>query len=490
MYKILITLIFLFTFLSNVYCQDIKNVDLAGTWYSSNPDKLRKQLDDYFIEANPTEIKGEIIGIISPHAGMIYSGEVAAYGFKAVKNKKINLVVVIGFSHKKEYDGIAVFDEKGVKTPLGILLTDKELTNKILSMNEKFFSDSSVFDKENSVELILPFIQYAMKDPKVILLAIGNQSFENSRILGDALYELLKNRKDYLLVASTDMSHYLSAAEAEQSDKITSDRILKMHPEELHSKSYRQNKMCGTGAVVATMIAAKKLGANKSYILDVSNSSKISGDYNRVVGYLSAAFVKEDIKSIKGELKMDDLVTVEQKTKLLKIARDTISCYLKTKKTLKTKIDDTELKKVMGVFVTLHKNGQLRGCIGNIIGRQPLYLGVIDMAIASATQDPRFSSVTLEELKGIDIEISVLSSLEKIDNADKIILGKHGVLVKDHFRSGVYLPQVAIETGWTKEEFMNSLCGQKAGMDTDAWKKGKCQIYIYTAEVFDESLIK
>ncbi len=367
--KTLFYLILFIGFFNNAYCQNIKTADLAGTWYSANPEELKNQLDNFFNNAVPFEIKGEIIGIISPHAGMIYSGEVSAYGFKAVMNKKIDTVIVVGFSHKKDYDGVAIFDKDGIETPLGVLLTDNVLVEEMLSINEKFFSDSLAFDNENSIELILPFIQYSMKNPKVLLLAIGDQSFENSRILGDALYELLKNRKNYFLVASTDMSHYLSAAEAEKTDAITANLILKMQPEELHSKSYRQNKMCGVGSVISTMIAAKKLGAGKSYILNVSNSSKISGDYSRTVGYLSAAFVNDGIENIKGESKMNGLVTVEQKTKLLKIARETIEYYLKTKKTLKIEIDDLELDKVMGVFVTLHKNGRLRGCIGNIIGR-------------------------------------------------------------------------------------------------------------------------
>ena len=140
----------------------------------------------------------------------------------------------------------------------------------------------------------------------------------------------------------------------------------------------------------------------------------------------------------------------------------------------------------MGAFVTLHKAGKLRGCIGNIIGRGPLYATVCDMAIQSATSDPRFNPVTKNELDEIDIEISVLSPLERIYEPDKIIMGKHGVLVKRGFSSGVYLPQVATETGWTRDEFMDSLCAQKAGLPRDSWKKGECDIYIFSAEVFGE----
>lgn len=183
---------------------------------------------------------------------------------------------------------------------------------------------------------------------------------------------------------------------------------------------------------------------------------------------------------------MESLLNNKQKQTILKIARDAIALYLDKAELLSVKLDDQELKKTMGVFVTLHKDNSLCGCIGNIVGTKPLYLGVVEMAIASATQDSRFAPLNKEELDKVHIEISVLSPLEEANSADEIILGIHGVMVKDGLKSGVYLPQVATETGWSKEEFMNSLCSQKAGLDPDAWTKKACKIYIFTAEVFGE----
>lgn len=183
---------------------------------------------------------------------------------------------------------------------------------------------------------------------------------------------------------------------------------------------------------------------------------------------------------------METILNAEQKKKLLKIARDTIVEYIKNKKIIGIKETDPILNQTMGAFVTLHENNQLRGCIGNIIGEKALYLTVQDMSIASSTEDPRFSPLTKEEIPLIHIEISVLSPLKKIKNSDEIILGKHGVLVKNNTQGGVFLPQVANETGWTKEEFMNNLCAHKAGLPKDAWKKNQCEIYIFNAEVFGE----
>ena len=279
------------------------------------------------------------------------------------------------------------------------------------------------------------------------------------------------------------MSHYLPLARALKVDQETIKLLEKMNPEDLFSSLKEENRMCGLGAVTSVMIAAKDLGANKLKALKKSTSAEASGDKSRVVGYLSAVMVKEGKKESGG---MEELLNDQQRKKLLKLARDTIILYLNEGKTLEPKFEDKTLEEIRGVFVTLRRNHQLRGCIGNIIGTKPLYLGVRDMAIAAATQDFRFKPVTKEELGDINIEISALTPLRQITNTDEIILGKHGVLVRDSYRSGVYLPQVATETGWSKEEFMNSLCGRKAGMDSSAWKSGECDIYIFSAEVFEE----
>jgi len=465
---------------------EIKKADLSGSWYNSSGLLLRGQINNYLRKADPPAFSGDIIALISPHAGIAYSGPTAAYGFKTVKGKDIKQVIVVGFSHRLAYDGIAAFDKEGIETPLGVVFTDRQLLQAITSQHKKIFTDSTPFNSENSIELILPFIQTSLPQAQVVLLAIGQQSWENCRILGDALFAVLKDSENYLIVASTDMSHYLPRFLAERTDKATGFLIEEMDAQALYNGCAGQNRMCGTAAVVATMIAARKLGANKAYVLHESTSARSRDPNEKVVGYLSAAFVKEKPEKPKEEEAMSSLLNREQKLKLLRLARDTIRFYLTEGKIPRRTNTDPALNEVMGLFVTLHKNGRLRGCIGNIVGRKPLYQGVIDMAIAASTEDPRFPRLTKEEIDDIDIEISVLSPLKKITNTDEIVMGTHGVMVKDFFRSGVYLPQVATETGWSKEQFMNSLCGQKAGMDPQAWKTGKCEIYIFTADVFGE----
>lgn len=180
------------------------------------------------------------------------------------------------------------------------------------------------------------------------------------------------------------------------------------------------------------------------------------------------------------------MFTDSQKKYLLTLARETIAQYLKEHKIGAAKSADAALNAPCGVFVTLHEQGELRGCIGNMTAAQPLVESVRDMAIASATEDPRFAPLRLAELAHVDIEISVLSPLEKVRSADDIVLGKHGVVVKKGFSSGVFLPQVALETRWSKEEFLSYLCLHKAGIPADSWKDPRTELYVFTAEVFGE----
>ena len=220
-----------------------------------------------------------------------------------------------------------------------------------------------------------------------------------------------------------------------------------------------------------------------SKLLNYTNSSLVTGNKKKgvwAVGYSSWVIDQE-----KGELPM---LNKEQRKKLLEIARSSIKTFLEIGKKLEVSEQDPVLLKEAGAFVTLSEHGQLRGCIGNMVGREPLYLTVRNMAVEAATGDPRFPPVGLSELKNIEIEISVLSPLEKVDSADKVQLGVHGVLIKKGFNSGVFLPQVATETGWSKEEFLSTLCTQKAGLAPDAWKDKTAEIYIFTAEIFKEEL--
>ena len=461
---------------------DIKVSDLAGGWYEDDKKILSEELDVYLDKADPVKIDNDIIALISPHAGLPFSGPISAYGYKLLKDKKIDTVIVVGFNHAYSHKGIAVSDYDAVSTPLGDIKINKEISKALIDSSENIYADKKAFEAEQSTELQMPFIKKVLPKADMVVLSIGDQSLDNSHILAESLYETLKDKDNYIMVASSDMCHFLEYDENNKVDEFSINYLKKFDPNMFFMASLKnQHRLaCGYGAITAVMSAAKKLGANKVKILKHANSGDISSDKSRVVGYLSAAMYenKEEVKK--------SMFTDEQKKKMLKLARNSINSFLTEGKKFEVEESDPLLNEEMGAFVTLHKNGQLRGCIGNITGRGPFYLTVRDMAVNSAVNDPRFANVTADEMDDIHIEISALTPMKKVQDLDDIIIPGHGVLVSDGLRSGVYLPQVATEAGWDKEEFMNSLCGHKAGMATEAWKKGECEIFIFEAEVFEE----
>ncbi|MDD5086020.1 MAG: AmmeMemoRadiSam system protein A [Candidatus Omnitrophica bacterium] len=180
----------------------------------------------------------------------------------------------------------------------------------------------------------------------------------------------------------------------------------------------------------------------------------------------------------------DEVISRGGKKRLLEIARATLKEVLSGGERPEFNIDETELKQKLGAFVTLREHGALRGCIGQFVSDKPLYETAQDMALAAALEDPRFPQVIARELNDIDIEISVLSPMKRVGSADEISLGRHGVYIKKGFRGGTFLPQVADETGWTKEEFLGHLARDKAGLGWDGWKDA--ELYVYTADVFGD----
>lgn len=473
----------LLPFALECFAQDVKYPNVAGTFYPDNPVELSQMIDKFLEMAQPEPVRGDIFALISPHAGYGYSGQVAAYGYKLIKGNSYKTVVVIGTSHHYGFSGISVYPQGKFRTPLGDLEIDREFTLKLLNKDQDLLFEPAAFTKEHSVEVQLPFLQRVLTDFKIVPVVMGDCSLSVCQKLAQLLKEAVGNRKDVLVVASTDMYHGYDYEEAEAVDGRTLSHLKNMDAEGLYS-GLRKGKfqLCGGFGVVTATILGKQLGHNKLSVLEYTNSGIVTGRKTKglwTVGYASCVIDEEK----KGE---EAMLNKEQRERLLEIARKSIQEYLKTGKKPQISETDPMLLKEMGAFVTLHKQGQLRGCIGNFIGQQALYLTVRDMAIEAAVGDPRFAQVELSELKDIEIEISALSPLEKIEDPDKIQIGAHGVLVRKGFRSGVFLPQVATETGWSKEEFMSNLCAHKAGLAPDAWKDGSTEIYIFTAEVFSE----
>jgi AmmeMemoRadiSam system protein B/AmmeMemoRadiSam system protein A len=485
------------------YAADVKNADLAGSWYPASKTQLENQLKSYLDAANPPKVEGKILAVIVPHAGYPYSGPIAAYGYKAIQNKGIKTVIVIGFSHRQYFDGIAIYDRGYWRTPLGDIQIDEVLAKDIEAKNPHVLFNPNLFKEENSVEMQIPFIQMispglksletggqaGVETIKIVPIAFGTQNYEDAQSLSVTLASVLKDRNDCIIAASTDLSHYHSYNEANNIDRHTINVLNKLNGKEFYDEGKLGIcELCGLMPVTAALLVAEKLGYDKIKELKYANSGDITGDKSRVVGYLSAMIYKEETRdkeqvTTKEESKM---LNDAQRKRLLEIARESITSYVKDGKRKTFTEKDPLLNQPMGAFVTLHEAGELRGCIGNMVGTDPLYQTVADMAIEAATGDPRFQRLSAKEIDNIKIEISVLSPLKKVKNADEIKIPGQGVIVRQGFRSGVYLPQVADETGWNKEEFLTSLCAHKARLSPDAWKDPETELYTFTAEVFGE----
>jgi MEMO1 family protein len=302
-----------------------------------------------------------------------------------------------------------------------------------------------------------------------------------------------------LIVLSTDMSHYRSAKVANAMDHQALDLIKRLDAERFWDQCAQQKiELCGFAPVTTGILLAQQRGL-KAKILKYADSGDVSKDKSAVVGYFSAIFfqtLSQDNnaqKAIDDNIKKDKtvLLSESQKKRLLEIARTAIVKHITGKGRITVQEADPRLNLEEGAFVTIHKNGHLRGCIGNVLGQGPLYRTVSDMAIAAASQDPRFSPVSSSELDRLEIEVSVLSKPWKIKDPKEIELGVHGVIVKKGlFHQGLFLPQVATEQGWNREQFLSYLCQHKAGLPADAWKDPSVTLEVFTAQVFSEKIFK
>jgi hypothetical protein len=447
---------------------------VAGQFYPADKNELSRAIDGYLKPYKVIRGEGDLLAIIVPHAGYQYSGSVAGYAYKQLTNKSFDTVIVIGISHFGVFDGITVIPSGEYETPLGRIKIDDETASRLLAADPKIFYAREPWDKEHSVDVQVPYLQKTLKNFKLVPVMIGQQSPENCRILADSILRSIKGKR-VLVVASTDLSHYHTAEVAAKMDASAIDAISKGDLELLVSRlSSGECEMCGYGPVITAMMIAERQGANSYEILKYADTGDVTGDKSSVVGYLSAAIYKRPI----------DLDDTDRST-LLDIARRTLEIYINVREIPTVEVYQKNLLLRSGVFVTLKKDDQLRGCIGYIKPVRPLYLAVQDMTVAAATQDTRFTPVTTEELSSLNIEISVLSPMTRIGSTQEVIVGKHGLMITNGNAAGVLLPQVATENKWTRQQFLENIC-LKAGLSAEAISDSNTQLYTFTADVFHE----
>ena len=468
--------------------QQIREPALAGSWYPGEPEILSRDVKRYLENAKQEKVAGEIVALVSPHAGYMYSGQVAAYAYQLVEGRAFDSVVVLGPSHRFAFKGASLWPSGGFRTPLGVVPIDAELSRKLMEKRKEIRFVPEAHRQENSLELQIPFLQTVLKPFKLVPMAMEpDWSWETCQSLAGAIAETVRGKR-VLLVASTDLSHYHSYQEAVEMDRIVLNHIDRLDTEGLKGdlKSGRA-EACGGGPVVTIMLAAKALGADKGRVVKYLNSGDVTGDSRRVVGYAAGVFYKaaggkEKMKE-ESKVGVDLGLTEEEKKVLHQIARTVIENKARGKAVPEFKIESSLLKENRGAFVTLQKKGQLRGCIGYIQAYEPLHKTIEKMAEAAAFKDPRFPPVREKELPELDIEISVLTPLRRITDVREIEVGKHGIYIMKGGWSGLLLPQVATEYGWDRQTFLDHTC-QKAGLPSNAWKEKDTEIYIFSADIF------
>jgi AmmeMemoRadiSam system protein B/AmmeMemoRadiSam system protein A len=469
---------------------------LAGRWYSADPEQLRRDIAGYFDKAE-VEPRQDIIALVLPHAGYAYSGSTAAYGVKSL-GRSYQRVVVIGPTHYLPMeDTLSVPRATHLETPLGRLPLDVEFIDKLLR-HPMFQSVPSAHQQEHSVEIEVPLLQYKLGDFKLVPIVAGQCSYEAAAQAGRILAGLID--ADTLVVASSDFTHYGPQYRyVPFTDNVPENvRKLDMGALEfirtLDAKgllTYRDEKGATICGCVPIAILLEMLGKDaKAEMLHYTTSAEITGDARNSVSYMAISFRGAWSASSTLATEASDAVslTAEDKRQLLALARKTLRYTLDHQKAPgPSDLDFTPsdaMKTPRAAFVTLKKNGQLRGCIGDIFPQRPLYKSVIDNAIYAGFGDRRFQPLQREEYDQITIEISALTAPKPVASAQEIRIGIDGVVLNKDGRSAVFLPQVAPEQGWDLETTLRHL-SQKAGLPADAWKQG-ASFQVFQADVFGE----
>ncbi len=416
---------------------------------------------------------GEILALIAPHAGYVYSGQTAAHAYRLIQGKDYESVIIIAPSHRYGFKGCSIYSRGGYETPLGTAKIDESLAAEI-SKASGFKYISKAHQMEHSVEVQIPFIQKALPQAEIVPIVMGYPAKKTITRLADALAEVVPGKKAMIIV-STDMSHFFPKEKANDTDSKTISLIQAFETSSLISKLEKgENLMCGGGPVVSSLLYARKRGEVKVEILHYTDSSRLGGE-SQVVGYLAAAlFLKNPNPNFS--------LSPEEKTELLRLARSSINHFIREKKIINYSTENRNFLAKKGAFVTLKRKGFLRGCIGFIEPVAPLYQTVIQTSVYAACQDQRFPPVSTEELDDLEIEISVLSPLKKIQDPSLITVGKHGLVISKGDKKGLLLPQVPVENNWRREMFLKQAC-LKAGLPQNAWKSG-ADIYIFEAIIF------
>lgn len=472
---------------------DIREPARAGQWYAADPQELKAQVAGFFAQV-PPDTPAKMLRpfvIVSPHAGFAYSGRVAAHAYAGLEPKQFDTVIIIGTSHSFQNGVVALSPADQFRTPLGLVPVDRELTDRLAKGSRRFVRSAEIHRPEHSVEAQLPFLQDRLGTFSIVPVLTATNDLATLDLFAKELVKILDaSKKRILIVVSTDLSHYHDYHTATAMDGETLKLMSEGRWDELRGKI--TSGACEACGFHAFWIAARLLehyGVTGGTLVKAENSGDVVAESRPggVVGYGAVIFEKKSSGLPKEGQKPGVQTTTAERKYLLGLARKSIEHALRTgKEFVPEKPAAGILTADRAVFVTLKKHGDLRGCIGQLEARGPLYRAVAEMANSAAFHDPRFPPVKKEEMKEIEIEISILTPPQKIDTYKKVALKRDGVIVRSGYRGGVFLPQVAEETGWDLDTFLGELCSQKAGLPRNCYKDGATELSVFQVELFSE----
>ncbi len=516
---------------------------LSSEWYPQKEIALEQNLNFHIKKAKENfkvnTDSNQVKVLITPHAGYYYSGLCAATAFQTLlennkKNTKIKNVIILAPSHTKNFNGIAIPNFENYKTSLGNIKIDKAKLKKLkINKNFKISEEhtqpspkalagtagvetfniiENTFNKEHAIEIQLPFLQHTVENFELIPLIVGNIQEKDFANYANTIKNIIDDQT--LIVISSDFIHYGPNYNYTPFDSFILDNIKYTDTQALYAIGQQSFKdfsktiqktgatICGQNCIkiLLKLLEDKPFGNIEPRLTCYYTSAQLSQARNKnniniqkllsdlpdnlvknSVSYAGLIFTTEKNDSLKKE----DQLTEYEKKSLSNLAQRSIENELSENKRppeLLYPVRTLGLDRKSGAFVTLEKNGQLRGCIGRIIANQELYKTVEEMARAAAFNDSRFTSVKKDELNNLDISISILTQPKNINNYSEIVLGKHGIILKKQTKSGywtsaVFLPKVPTDLGWNLQTTLEHLSA-KAGLDKNAWQQD-CKFEIF-----------
>lgn len=467
---------------------NVRRAGGAGMWYPAAPDRLREAVDGY-LSAGSSAVPGKPIALIVPHAGYDYSGPVAGTTYATLEGHTYGRVLVLGLSHRTPLRGASVLGVDGYETPLGLIPVDAEARDALLDC-PVVREQPAAHLNEHSAENQLPMLQRALGDFKLVEMLVGELTEAERTALAAVVRGLWD--EETLLVVSTDFTHYGASFGYQPFSDRVPERLRMLNDfavQEILEVDVpgwdrflrdTQATICGRNAVALLLAALQPFDDVEGRRVAYATSGELTGDFTNSVTYAGIVFWRIGAGLDENEQRF-----------LLSLARSAVTQYLDRGQEPMVYVEQHELTPRLqspgAAFVTLRNAGELRGCIGHIFAAKPLLQSVAENAY-EACLDPRFrdNPVTTAEVSDLRIEVSVLTPMRRLLDPREVRVGVDGLLIVRGENVGVLLPQVPVEEGWNRDEFLAGAC-LKAGLPPDAWRDPETELYRFSAQVFSEA---